>query len=75
MSKSEVEIAKVVETFYFQRLSEGKVIPCSIECLADGSVYVNSEEFEILYEFAENAIERAIARVQSVGYEPVASKQ
>ena len=75
MSDSEVDIAKVIETIHFQKLVDGKAMPCSIECLADGSVYVNSEEFEILYEFAENAIARAIARVTSVGYERVVERK
>ncbi len=75
MSDAKVDIAKVIDTIQFQKIVDGKVMPCSIECLADGSVYVNSEEFEILYEFAENAIERAVERVASVGYERVGCTQ
>ena len=58
-------------TLHFERFVDRERILCTIEECGDGSVYVNSEEFEILYEFCEDAWERAIARVHSCGYTPV----
>ena len=68
MNQPEVPIDSIVEKLLYEKRLDGKVIECSIELLGDGSVYVYSEEFEILYEFTDNALDRAIARVESVGY-------
>jgi hypothetical protein len=68
MNQHEVPIDSVVEKLCFEKRLDDRVLECSVELLGDGSVYVHSEEFEILYEFADKALERAIARVESVGY-------
>jgi hypothetical protein len=55
----------------FHKLSNGKTLNCTVEECKDGSVYVSSDEFEILVEFVDDAIDKAVGLVVNAGYQRV----
>lgn len=58
-----------VEVIRFQKTVEGRTIECTLERCDDGSVGVFGEELGTwIFEFTDEAFERAIERVEQEGY-------
>lgn len=46
----------------------GETHLCRMELCDDGSVYVHSDEFELLVEFTEDAVQIALSHILAAGY-------
>ena len=56
------------ECIRFEKQVDGCMVTCTVELCEDGSVYVSSDEFEMIIEFTDHALEKAIAHVTAKGY-------
>jgi hypothetical protein len=47
---------------------DGKVFRCTVEEYSDGSVYVRGDEYELIVEFTDDALSKAIEQLTERGY-------
>lgn len=65
------ESNRKLKTIHFEKVADGQTLKCRIEECEDGSVYVASDEFEMMVEFTDDAVEKAIGHVTDAGYHQV----
>ena len=65
------KLSRELRTLHFEKVANGETLKCRIEECKDGSVYVASDEFEMVVEFTNDAVEKAIGHVTDAGYQQV----
>lgn len=54
---------------HFEKIIDGVAIRCTIAEGSDGNVEISGDEIDTwIFEFCENALERAVFKVESEGY-------
>ena len=54
---------------YIKKAQDGRVLGCTLTEFDDRSVYLDGDEIEVGFEFADDAVEQAIAYLHKHGYE------
>ena len=52
----------------FEKPGDTGVVRCMVEVCSDGSVYIEGDEIEMIFEFAPNNLDNATRHVESLGY-------